>query len=149
MGHESALLPSARRDSGGIWFSAGDPLITKPADSSGTAYLTASITVPYAHRLLKASVAGIDVDKTGTFTVSLFQADDGDAKAGTIVGSAITMADSSALAKIQAFTLVAADRVETAGERMYWLSLLGTDANDLLHMPCLALCVQPVTRSTL
>ncbi len=146
MSHETALLPTARQDSAGIPFSASDPLLTKPGNST---YVTCSITVPFAHRLLKAFASGIDVDKTGTFTYQVMQADDGDAVAGTIVGSAVTGADSSGTAQVDEITLVAADKVATAGSRMYWLSLTGTDANDKLHAPVLNLLVQPVTRSTL
>lgn len=149
MSQESALIPTARRDSAGQWFNASDPLITLPADSSGTPYITCSITVPYAHRLLKAFICALDVDKTGTHTSSLFQGDDGDAKLGTIVGSAVVQADSSGTVQVDEVTLAAADKVETTGARSYWLSLLGTDANDLLHMPNLSILVQPVTRSTL
>lgn len=149
MSHESALIPSARRDSAGQWFNASDPLITKPADSSGTPYITCSITVPYAHRLLKAFVGALDVDETTALTASLFQGDDGDAKLGTIVGSAVAGADSSGTVQVDEVTLAAADRVETTGARSYWLSLLGEHANDLLHMPNLSILVQPVTRSTL
>lgn len=143
---ETALLPDARQDSGGIPFSASDPLLTKPGNAT---YVTCPITVPFAHRLLKAFISGIDVDKTGTFTYQVMQGDDGDAKAGTIVGSAVTAADSSGTVQVDAITLAVADKVATAGARMYWISATGTNANDKLHTPTLNLLVQPVTRSTL
>lgn len=146
MSHETAILPSARQDSGGLWFMGADPLLTKPGNAT---YITCPVLVPFAHRLLKAFINGVDVDETTGLTYKIMQADDGDAKAGTIVGTQVSGADSSGTVQVDEVTLANADKVETAGARLYWLSTTGGHSNDKLHAPNIQLCVQPVTRSTL
>lgn len=133
------------QDSRGQWFTAHDPLITKPGNAT---YNCCHITVPYAHTLLKAVFGANDVDvgTATTLTLGLYQADDGDAEAGTIHGSILPGVDSSGTVEITSFV---PSKATTTGSRMYWLSLIGTNASDAVHRPQLSILVAPVTRSTL
>ncbi len=144
---------SEYQDSRGQWFTAHDPLITKPG-AAGTDKVC-FICVPFAHFLLAFMTASADIDATGTHTSQLFRVADGDATAGAAIqSSARTKNDSSGLVKIHAkqesaVRLTAAGKLPTTGAAMYWLQLEGTDANDLNHRPQLSLLVEPVIRSTL
>lgn len=131
------------QDSRGQWFTAYDPLITKPGDAT---YLCCHITVPYAHVLLKATWAANDVDIALAASVQLRQGDDGDGAAGENASNLADLSDSSGIALIQSFTVTQAT---STGARMYWLLYIGTDAGDLVHRPQLSILVEPVTRSTL
>jgi hypothetical protein len=142
-------MPSARQDTGGKWFSAADPLCTKPGNGT---YKCCPIYVPFAHRLLSAHIGAVEVEKAGTLKAELMQADDGDTDTGTQAGSDVadaTMVDSADKCETYEITLAAADKVLTSAGRYYWILFTGTNAADFVHMPSLALCVQPDDRSTL
>lgn len=142
------------QDSRGQWFPAHDPRITLPG-AVGTNKVC-FVTVPFAHHLLRAVTSSADRDRTGNHVVSLYEADDGDAKAGTFIAAAGTLVggfllavDSGGTAVVNEFVLTNAHKLATAGARTYWLDIGGTDANDLNHRPQLALLVEPVIRSVL
>jgi hypothetical protein len=77
------------------------------------------------------------------------QADEGDAKAGTQVGSDVTVVTATATIDKHEITLANSDKVATAAGRYYWLLFTGTNAADKVHMPCLTLEVESVTYSQL
>lgn len=141
------------QDSRGQWFTAHDPLITKPG-AAGTDKVC-FICVPFAHFLLAFVTASADIDTTGTHTSQLFRAADGDATAGAAIQvSTRVKNDSGGLVEIHAKQDDATKRstagnLPTAGAAIYWLQLEGTDVNDLNHRPQLSILVEPVTRSTL
>jgi hypothetical protein len=140
-------VPTDRFDPSLQKFTACDPLITKP--SSGT-YACCPIFVPYAHMLRRATIGMLDSDIGGSsFKIELMQADEGDAKAGTQVGSDVTLVDSSATVDKHEVTLANSDKAATAAGRFYWLLLTGDNAGVLVHMPALTLEVEPVTYSQL
>lgn len=141
-------IPASRDDSGGVWFSASDPDLTAPAAAT---VVTCFITVPFAHRLKKASMSVEDIDNVGAVTADLMQADPGDAKAGTSVSQqddTALAATSDVISQLD-FTLTDSDKVETAAGRRYWLKLVGDDAGDGIEGPALSICVEPATRSRL
>lgn len=141
-------VPDARVDSGCQWFTAADPLLTKPGNA---AYATCLISVPFAHCLRKATMGFTDIAVVGTIKAELMVADDGDAKAGTEIAelATTTLVDSTDTAQIYDFTLATADKEEVAAARNYWVVITGTNAGDLLAQMALSICVQPLTRSRL
>lgn len=155
---ESGLqIPSSREDSAGIWFAGQDPLMdgywltafdlitTKPGSST---YLTCMINVPFAHKLLKASLSTEDIDNLGALTVDLMQADPGDAKAGTSVDQLddTEMASTTDTAEQLDFTISGSDLDPTSAGRRYWLKIIGDNAGDFVEAPALSIFVEPVVR---
>ena len=137
------------QNSRGQWWTAHDPRITLPGAVG--ADKVCFVTVPHAHYLLRAFSSSADRDRAGNHVASLYQADDGDAKAGTWIADlgGTVLPDSGGTVAIDEFTLTDAHQLATTGARTYWLELNGTGANDLNHRPQLSLLVEPVTRSTL
>lgn len=129
------------------WFTASDPIATEPG--ADTSY-HCRIYVPFAHRLQDAYVTNTDVDKTGTITVTLLQADDTDAKAGTAVGTAITPSAATAdVVTVNQVTLANSDKAAVTAGRCYFLSITGTNAADRFEEPTLTIGVTPTAQSRL
>ena len=141
-------IPTSREDTGGIWFCASDPELTKPGNAT---YLTCMINVPFAHRLLKASLSTEDIDNVGAVTVDLMQADPGDAKAGTSVAQLddTAMAATADLVSQLDFTIDDADKEATVAGRRYHLKVIGDNSGDGVEGMALSICVEPVNRSRL
>ena len=154
---EGLQIPTVREDSAGIWFCANDPLmdgywltahdplLTKPGSST---YVTCFITVPFAHKLVKASLTTEDIDNVGALTVDLMQADPGDAKAGTSVDQLddTEMASTTDTVEQLDFTLSGSDLDPTSAGRRYWLEITGDNASDRVEGPALSIFIEPVAR---
>lgn len=141
--------PSSRMDTIGIWMQAYDPSTTPPG---ATTVNTCRILVPFRHRLLKAKLSCTDIDNVGAVTASLMQGDAGDAKAGTIVGTALTdtqLASTADVLSVFDITLASADKVPQPADRIYHIALIGTDAGDGIERPLLMILVEPIPRTAL
>lgn len=126
-------------------FVAVDPLLTAPGNAT---YNTCGIYVPYRHKLCRAFMTCADLDNTGTMTATLKAALSGGARAGVTVGTAISDALLAATADIVSvfeIALAQADNAERAATR-YHLSLVGTNAGDIIEHPTLTLLVIPTHR---
>lgn len=101
------------------------------------------VVVPVAHKLVKAKVYFQNIVQVGTLAVSLKQTDVGDARGGTLVGTALdNTTTGSPITNINhriSFTLADADKTIAPAERMYFLQLTGTDPADRLSEPTLLL----------
>lgn len=141
-------VPESRIDSAGIWLTGSSSSLDKPGAASTP---LCPIVVPFDHILRKAIMACNEIEKAGTLTVDLVEADDGDAESGTSIDQLVnaTLVDSSDKVAVHEFTIATADKGSRDANKLYWLSAVGTNAADLLHQPCLSICVEPISRSTL
>lgn len=101
------------------------------------------IIVPVAHKLVTAKVYFQNITQTGTLVVSLKQTDVGDARGGTLVGTALdNTTTGSPITNLNhqiEFTLDNDDKGVAPARRMYFLQLTGTDPADRLSEPSLLL----------
>ncbi len=141
--------PSSRMDTIGIWMQAYDPSTTPPG---ATTVNTCRILVPFRHRLLKAKLACTDIDNVGAMSATLKQGDDGDAKAGTTVGTALTdtqLASTADVLSVFDITLAKADKVPQPADRIYHIALTGNSSGDGIEQPTLLILVEPIPRTAL
>lgn len=141
--------PGRRRTTLMLYLSAYDPSVAAPGNATVN---TCRILVPFKHILRRAWLTCTDIDNVGAVTAELRQADDGDAKAGTIVGTALSdtqLAATADLITVLEFTLAAADKVSAPANRVYHVALIGTNAGDLIEQPTLDIEVQPIPRIAL
>lgn len=126
-------------------FVAVDPSLLFPAAAT---YNTCGIYVPFRHKLCRAFLSCADLDNTGTMTATLKAALAGGARAGVTVGTAISdalLAATADLVSVFEIALAHADTVERAATR-YHLSLVGSNAGDIIEHPTLTLLVLPSYR---
>lgn len=143
-------IPSSRFASALQYFCAYDPSVALPGNATvHTCYLI----VPFDHYVRTARVGATDIDNVGTVGAQIMAAAPGAAKAGVIVGTALTDTNLAATADVTSnfdITLAAADTgtLRVAGTT-YHLQLSGTNAGDLVEQPCLTIGVEPADRSRL
>lgn len=98
------------------------------------------VIVPEAHRLSAATAWFQNVATVGTVTCKLKQSDTGDARTGALVGAALnnaTLMDYASVSTKYDFSLAATDKAIAPANRMYFLTLAGTDPADRLDEPIL------------
>lgn len=142
-------MASARKTALGFWLQQTDPILTLPGNGSGTA---CRIVVPFKHKIIDAYLYANSIEKTGTVTVTLKRVTVGATGDGSAIGTSLTGATLPTLAdlvsKIQ-IPLAQADKGDQPATKEYVLTLTGTDPDDLIKFPTLAILVIPVPRNAL
>lgn len=150
MASSEPQIPSSRFGAALQYFTASDGVLTEPGNASTERCF---IVVPFAHFLRSAMFSCFDVDNVGAISVSLKAAATGGAKAGTLVGTAVSDAQLPTVADLLtsvAITLAAADTgTERAAGTVYHVTLTGNNAGDLIKGPMLTIGVEPSNRSRL
>lgn len=129
-----------------IWFAANLDLETLPGDNDSAGEQICRILVPFPHSLREAWFGCDDINNSGTITATLKQADSGDAKAGTTVGTALSDTDLAATSDTflaLQITLAASDKAVVTAGRFYFITLVGTNSSDLVDNPMLSIGVLP------
>lgn len=143
-------VPSSRFPQGLKHFAAYDPSVALPGNAT---VQTCRICVPFEHYLRQATISHTDVDNVGAVTGQLMVVAPGGAKAGTLVGTALTDTDLAATADVHtahSITLAAADTgAVRAANTEYHVQLAGTNAGDWVEQPTLTIGVEPTDRSLL
>lgn len=105
------------------------------------------IVVPFAHKLVSATLFTQNVVTTGTVTASLKQTDVGDARAGAVVGTVLNNAALLSNVNLNTripFTLASSDTGVAPSERQYFLVLTATNSADRVDETVLMLEVEAI-----
>ncbi len=143
-------VPSSRFGSALQYFNSYDPSVLLPGNAT---VQTCYLIVPFDHYIRSARVGATDIDNVGTVGAQIMAAAPGGAKAGVLVGTALTDTDLAATADVTSnlpITLAAADTgtLRVAGTT-YHLQISGTNAGDLVEQPHMTIGVEPADRSRL
>lgn len=119
-------------------FQSFDP---QKAAFDATDLYTCRIVVPFAHKLVKASLYVQKVVLVGTVTAALNQTDVGDARAGS-QWAILSGSDLSAVTDVHTkldFTLISAALGVAPADRTYFLVLAATNTADRVDEPVLSI----------
>lgn len=105
----------------------------------GTDRIACRINVPYAHKLVSASLITENIVQVGTLAATLKQTDLGDARGGATLGTALDNTtlepDNTNRHKRLDFVLKDEDLLTAPANRCYFVTLTGTDPADRITEP--------------